>query len=58
LVFAIALAVFALLFALFAFYRLAIIARLTYVFALRLVSGLATWGRLRVDRRLRGRLLT
>jgi hypothetical protein len=64
LVVAIALAVFALtvtsaafIVALFTFYRLAIIARLTYVFALRLVSGAATWGRLRVYRRLRGRLL-
>jgi hypothetical protein len=53
----IALAALALLFAIFAIYRLAIIARLTYVFALRLVSGAATWGRLRVNRRLRGRLL-
>jgi hypothetical protein len=64
LVIAIALAVFALaitsaalIVAIIAFDRLAIIARLTYVFALRLVSGAATWGRLRVYRRLRGRLL-
>jgi hypothetical protein len=64
LVFAIALAVFAitltsaaLIVAIIAFDRLAIIARLTYIFALRLVSGAATRGRLRVYRRLRGRLL-
>jgi hypothetical protein len=56
-VFALLIALAALLFALFALYRLAIIARLTYVFALGLVSGAATWGRLRVNRRLRGRLL-
>ena len=54
---ALTLAAFALLFALFAFCGFAIIARLTYVFALRLVTGLATWGRLRVNRRLRGLLL-
>ena len=54
---ALAFAAFALLFALFAFSGFAIIARLTYVFALRLVTGLATWGRLRVYRRLRGLLL-
>jgi hypothetical protein len=43
--------------AIIAFSGFAIITGLTYVFALGLVSGLATWGRLRVDRRLRGLLL-
>jgi hypothetical protein len=54
---ALTLAALALIVALFALCGFAIIARLTYVFALRLVTGLATWGRLRVNRRLRGLLL-
>jgi hypothetical protein len=56
-VFALALTLAAFAFALFALCGFAIITGLTYVFALRLVTGLATWGRLRVDRRLRGLLL-